>query len=212
LAINSETLAAQLNSWSPRFHLTPALNRRSIHAAFLVVWEAQSQVATLAFFGLVAFGSMWLALPVMLVWAGIATIVYFAARHRGFPDILEHHPPAAGASSSCKVRFLAVSCVKVWFAGLQAFAFSRATRGVLNPSLSGWKRLARPGLLVVGLTMFGVATAHHLLRGAGYQGARLLQLALAGALLNVVYRTLLSAALAHAAWELFYMLQPPTQL
>jgi hypothetical protein len=213
LTTDARTLGSPLETQTkPLAWRRLAFSRRSrLDAAFVIGWEAQSQLATLAYLALVAFGSLWLALPVMLTWAMLATAVYFVMRRRGYPDILEHSLPEAGATSSHRVRCVAASCVKVWCAGLQASLYTRVTRQVLAPSDSGWRRLARPGLLLLGLTMFGVSTAHHLLGRAGFQGKRLLRMAVAAAFLNVVYRTLLSAAVTHAAWSLFETLHSTAQ-
>jgi len=92
--------------------------------------------------------------------------------------------------------------VRVWLAGFQAFVFSRASRRVLTGRRRARNRLVRVGLLGVGLTLFGVTTAEHLLRRAGYRGDHLLRLCLIGPFLNVPYRTFLSAAVTHAVWSI----------
>ncbi|HLF77933.1 MAG TPA: hypothetical protein VJB57_10635 [Dehalococcoidia bacterium] len=171
-----------------------------MHAAFFVAWEAQSQVASVAFVALVAFGSIWLALPVMLSWALIATLVYSTARSKGCPDILERDRPEPRATTSGRLRRAICSVFKIWCAGFQAFVFTRASRVLVRRRRCAWHRLTRFGVLAVGLTLFGVSTTEHLLRNAGYRGSTLLQLSLLGPFLNVPYRTLLSAAVAQAIW------------
>jgi hypothetical protein len=81
-------------------------------------------------------------------------------------------------------------------AGLHAFVFARASHVMLQEKEGCCKarRLARLGVLGFGLVFFGVSTAEHMLRTAGYTGRRLTQLSLIGPFLNVPYRVLLSAA------------------
>jgi hypothetical protein len=193
LVLSPRTFSRQGNE----FFIDPA----RLRAAFIVAWEAQSQVASVAFVAFVAFGSVWLALPVMLAWALLATGVYSVARSRGCPDILERKRCAAHATISDRLLASAFSAFKIWCAGFQAFAFSRASCLVIRRRRCARDRLMRFGVLALGLTLFGVSTAEHLLRHAGYRGAALLRLSLIGPFLNVPYRTLLSAAVAHAIWS-----------
>src|SRR5688500_11065321 len=55
-------------------------------AAFLALWEVQSQVATVAYIGLVAFTSLWVTLGAMLAWSLVATVIFCYARERGYPN------------------------------------------------------------------------------------------------------------------------------
>jgi len=175
-------------------------SRSWLHGAYVVGWEVQSQLATLALVSLVVVASPAYALPAMLAWSLVATFVCHAARQRGFPDLLEGYkaPPKAGQAS--RLRCLAGSVIAVWFAGIQAYVFSRAAKPLWNSQARGLHLLARTAVLGVGLTLFGVATAEHLLRRAGYQGRMLLSLGLLGSVLNVTYRVFLSAAITHAAF------------
>ena len=177
-----------------------------MHAIFVVAWKTQSILASIAFLGLVAFGSLLVALPIMLTWALIATVVYAVARSKGYPDLLESGPLTAGAPVGQRARSMACSCAKVWFSGINAFVYTRASHNALSPSHRGWRNVLRCGVLFLGMMFFGVATSEHLLRRAGFQGRQLLQLSLAGAFLNVPYRILLSAALTQALWQVAHVL------
>jgi hypothetical protein len=55
-------------------------------------------------------------------------------------------------------------------------------------------------VLGLGLTLFGVTTAEHLLMRAGFKGRELVQFALVGAFLNVTYRTLVGVAIFQVVW------------
>lgn len=163
---------------------------------FLGVWEAQSQVSTFVLVALSALLPVWLAFVPMLVWSLAATFVYYHARERGVPDLLETAQPAAARQRHRPLslaRSLGVSAVKVWLAGAQSVVYARTCCRVLGKPTAGWRRLARFGVLGVGLTMFGVSTSQHVLRRAGYRGADLLRLGFVGSCLNVPYRVLLSA-------------------
>lgn len=165
------------------------------NAAFIVFWEGQSQVASLAYIGLVAFSSIWVALATMLVWSLVATVFFCAARERGYPNILTSKMPARRTGSH--LAWFAMSSVgRAWLAGFHAFIFARCSSFLLTDFESACRvrRFMRLPVLAVGLTMFGVSTAEHLLRSAGYTGARLTRLGLIGPFLNVPYRVLLSAA------------------
>jgi hypothetical protein len=177
-----------------------------LQAAFVVVWKAQSILASIAFLGLVAFGSFWLALPIMLSWALTATIVYCFARSHGYPDLLEHQGLARCHTAGNRARSVAFSAAKVWCTGLNAFVYSRASHNALTPGCNGWRSVLRIGLLGAGLTFFGVAMSEHLLRRAGFNGRQLLRLSLAGACLNVPYRILLSAAVTQVMWQVVHAL------
>ena len=163
---------------------------------FLGVWEAQSQLSTFVLVALSALLPVWLAFVPMLVWSLLATVVYYHARERGVPDLLDVAQPAVARERRglCSLaRSLGVSAVKVWLAGVQSVLYARTCCRVLGTPAAGWRKVARFGVLGVGLTMFGVTTSQHVLRRAGYQGADLLRLGFVGSCLNVPYRVLLSA-------------------
>jgi hypothetical protein len=163
---------------------------------FVAAWEVQSQLATLVLVGLVATVPLAPALIVMLGWSFVACAVYCYSRRRGMPDLLEAHAARAAQEPrhvwALKAAFL--TAVKAWLAGLQPFVYSRTVCQVLSmPSQCRRIRLARGVVLFVGLTLFGVTAAHHMLRRAGYSEDRIFKLTLAGSCLNVPYRLLLSA-------------------
>ena len=164
-------------------------------AAFILFWEGQSQASTIAYVGLVAFGSIWLALGVMLTWSLLATLFFCAARERGYPNLLSIKALPQRKVSAHALLDAAGAIGRAWMAGLYAFIFSRASGSFLleKEGCCRARRFARLGVLSFGLVFFGVSTAEHLLRTAGYQGRRLVQLSLIGPFLNVPYRVLLSA-------------------
>jgi hypothetical protein len=162
----------------------------------------QSQLATLLLVTLVAFASIWIALATMLAWSLIASVAYWHARERGLPDLVTVQKPRTGNGPSAFLRHAAGSAIKVWFVGLHNLVFARFAALAMNglPCRSTrWRRLA---VLSLGMTLFGVTTAEHLLRRAGFSGASLLRRGLIGPFLNVPYRIFLSAAVMHGAIEL----------
>jgi len=172
-------------------------------AAFVVGWEVQSQVATLVLVTLVAFVSIWAALATMLVWSLVATIGYCHARECGLPDLVTIQKPKPGHGTGTFIRHAAGSAVKVWFIGLHNLVFARLAGTALSglPCRSTrWRRLA---VLALGMTLFGVTTAEHLLRRAGFNGGSLVRRGLLGPFLNVPYRIFLSAAVMHGAVQVF---------
>ncbi len=173
-----------------------------LHGAFVLVWKAQSMLATIAFLALVAFGPLVIVLPIMLTWAAVATVVYAVARSRGYPDMLETAAYDSAAPVGQRAKSVACSAAKVWVSGLNSFVYARAARNVITTRHKGWRALPRFAVLAGGLTFFGVATCEHLLRRAGFQGRQLLQLSLIGVFLNVPYRILLSAVVTQALWEI----------
>ncbi|HEX5370368.1 MAG TPA: hypothetical protein VFY10_13210 [Dehalococcoidia bacterium] len=176
-------------------------------AAFLVGWEVQSHISSITLIALVAFTSIWATLPVMLVWSAIATIAYCYARERGYPSLFTEDEWSGTASSTAS--YVTRSAVKAWFAGFHAFAYARIASPMLCPSRRGLRaQTSRIALLVLGMTLFGVTAAEHMLRRAGLQGRRLVQVALLGPLLNVPYRVLLSALILHAVLGLFATVDP----
>lgn len=164
-------------------------------AAFVVVWEGQSHLSTLAYVALVAFSGIWVAFGAMFVWSIIATVLFVAARERGYPNLLT-------SMSRPRVQpghlawFAVGSVCRAWLAGVNAFAFARCSRFLITQKqdCSRARRLARLGALGIGLTLFGVTAAEHLLRTAGYSGRRLARLTLIGPFLHVPYRIMVSAA------------------
>ena len=164
--------------------------------AFILCWEGQSQASTIAYVGLVAFGSIWLALGVMLAWSLGATVFFCAARERGYPNILSTQVlPGRTTASNAALHALG-AVVRAWMAGVHVFIFARASNVFLieKGGCCKVRGFARIGVLGVGLVLFGVSTAEHMLRAAGFSGRRLVQLSLIGPFLNVPYRVMLSAA------------------
>ena len=163
-------------------------------AAFLALWEVQSQVATVAYIGLVAFTSLWVTLGAMLAWSLIATVIFCYARERGYPNILNSVKCPSTAAGITVIWHAATSFFSAMLGGIHAFVYTRCTSALLSEKpVAGPRRFLRRLILVVGMTMFGVTVAEQLLRSAGYSGRRLLHLASIGPFLNVPYRVLLSA-------------------
>lgn len=167
-------------------------------AAFVVAWEVQSQIATVVLFSLIAFVSIWAALFTMLAWSMLAHVVYHHARERGLPDLVTVQAPKRGCGPSTFVRHAAGSAVRVWFVGLHNLVFARVACSVLRGGNDFAGSARRIGILTLGMTLFGVTTAEHLLRRAGFSGSSLLYRGMLGPLLNVPYRIFLSAAVVHA--------------
>jgi len=188
--------------------------RRHLEAAFCLAWEAQSQIATVAYVALTGFGSVWVALPIMLVWSLISTIVYCFARRKGAPDLLTVEVRGQDQRRGFNLRTATASFAKVWMVGFQAFAFTHASGRLLElkGSRCPKRRVVRVALLGVGLTLFGVSSAEHLLRRAGFEGSRLVKLSLIGPFLNVPYRVLLSAAFMHFVWSIVHVLDVSSTL
>lgn len=169
---------------------------------FVVGWEVQSQISTLVLVTLVAFVSIWLALATMFVWSLIATVAYCYAREKGLPDLVTLQRPKAGNGASKYLRHAAGSAVKVWFIGLHNLVFARLASGALNGLPCRSTRCRRLAVLGLGMTLFGVTTAEHLLRRAGFSGNALVRRGLVGPFLNVPYRIFLSAAVMHGVLKL----------
>jgi hypothetical protein len=184
---------------------------------FVAAWELQSQFSTVVLVGLVAFAPLSICLGVMIAWSLLATVVYFVARRRGLPDLLEIGQPnlsRASRPSSRLFGLLLLFLIKLWFVGFQAYVYSRTLcplldrrekRGVSN-------RLAWLGVVGMGLTMFGVSASQHMLGRAGFQPRQALTLGFAGSFLNVPYRVLLSATVVHTTLSLLHLLTSPTAL
>ena len=164
-------------------------------AAFIVVWEGQGHLSALAYVALVAFTGIWVAFGAMFIWSVLATLLFVAARERGYPNLLTSM--SAPRRKAGHVAWFAVgSCCRAWLAGVNAFAFTRCS-SVLITQKQGCcraRRFARIGALGIGLTLFGVTAAEHLLRTAGYSGRKLARLTLIGPFLHVPYRVMVSAA------------------
>jgi hypothetical protein len=123
-------------------------------------------------------------------------------RRRGYPDVLEQEwRPVAGHSHSRRVAKWASQAIKLWCAGFQAFAFSRATSRVIRRPCRGIGACLKAMLLAIGLTLFGVSTAEHLLRKAGFESRTVLGFSLLGPFLNVPYRMLVSAGVTQAVFS-----------
>jgi hypothetical protein len=150
----------------------------------------------------VAFANIWLAFGAMFVWSVLATLLFCAARERGYPNLLsEMKAPERRAGHAA--WFAIGSVVRAWFAGINAFLYSRGSRLLLVEKAGCCKarRIARAGVLAVGLTLFGVTSAEHLLRTAGYTGRKLLRMSLIGPFLHVPYRLVVSAAVVAVATD-----------
>ncbi len=192
----------------PESDLCPAPNLtlefRSRYAlndsAFVVAWEVQSQLATLVLFSLIAFVSIWVALATMLVWSIIAHLIYHHAHERGLPDLFRIELPKRGCGRYTFIRHAAGSAARLWLVGLHNLVFARAACRVMRSGGGdgAGSRIRRAGILGLGMTLFGVTTAEHLLRRAGFTGPALLSRGLIGPFLNVPYRIFLSAAVVHA--------------
>lgn len=164
-------------------------------AAFVVLWEGQGHLASLAYVALVAFANIWVAFGAMFAWSMLATIVFCTARERGYPNLLTDMSRPR-LQPGHVARYAVGSFLRAWLAGLNAFLYSRCSSFVLAEKTGCCKarRLARVGVLGVGLTLFGVTAAEHLLRKAGYSGRNLLRMSLIGPFLHVPYRVMVSAA------------------
>lgn len=169
----------------------------------IAAWEIQSQLATLTLVALLAVVPIVPTLAVMLCWSFVAGAIYCYGRRRGLPDLLEEGTKGEPDAKPCKAEALgwvALSIFKAWLAGIQPFIYSRTVCRLLVKPANCWRmRLARGAVLTVGLTLFGVTTAHHMLRKAGYSEGRIFRLSLVGSCLNVPYRILLSAAVINLA-------------
>lgn len=168
-------------------------------AAFVVGWEVQSKLSTLILLSLIAFASIWATLATMLAWSVVAHLVYHHARERGYPDLVTVEVPRRDRGPSTFVRHMAGSVVRIWFVGLHNLIFARVACSVLRGGDGFAARARRLGILALGMTLFGVTTAEHLLRRVGFKGTPLLYRGLIGPFLNVPYRIFLSAAVVHAA-------------
>lgn len=171
---------------------------------FAAVWEAQSQLASLILVALVAFAPLYVTLAVMLSWSLIATAVYYSARRRGAPDLLQLKvgwkvEAENGKAWATRLRHPLSSAFRLWIMGFQAFLFSRALCPLLRePAQSHPTRIFRLLIFTTGFWFLGVTSAHHMLASAGYKEGKLLRLSLIGPFLNVPYRVLLSAIVISA--------------
>jgi hypothetical protein len=132
----------------------------------------------------------------MLFWSLSATVFFCAARERGYPNILSIRALPKREVNTNALLHTAGAVVRAWMAGLHAFVFARASHVLLQEKQGCCqaRRFARIGVLGFGLVFFGVSTAEHMLRTAGYTGRKLTRLSLIGPFFNVPYRVLLSAA------------------
>jgi hypothetical protein len=187
-------LVARQQGWINRLPVKPPSVPWN-KGAFVLLWEAQSQVASIAYVALVAFFNVWAALPVMLLWSLLATIFYFGARERGYPNLLNCQMPQRERGPVHLVGFAARSFVKAWLSGFNAWLFARCSSFVVANQTDACRlrRGLRLAVIAFGLTIFGVSSAEHTLRSAGYKGTTLTRLGLLAPFLNVPYRVLLSA-------------------
>ncbi len=168
--------------------------------SFVAAWELQSQLSSIVLISFARFAHVWETIPVMLVWSLTTTAVFHYARLKGRPDLLER---VRWGTESKRLRIRVLSTLwtafRAWIAGVQAFIFARIF-GVLLQKRDhhSRQRFARIGVLGLGLTVFGVPTAHHILRKAGYEKNALLKRAVFATFLNVPYRVLVSAFLINA--------------
>ncbi len=166
---------------------------------FATAWALQARLAGLALLAAVAFFSVWLALAATLGWSLIATSAYFHIREGGAPDLLEiqFRRGATGSRGNCGS---ALYCAfRVLLIGPPAFVFAKLAALTMNRSAcKGVRSWLSPAALVVGLTLFGVTSTHHLLQHAGYRGSNLLHLSYGGSLLNVGYRVVIGALIINA--------------
>lgn len=178
--------------------------------AFLAAWEAQSQLASLAYLGLVAFSTLWVALPVMLTWSLIATVAFCHARERGYPNLLTAQELPKGRQRGF-LWYAMGSAIRAWLSGFQAFIFARCSSFLLveREQAGRLHRGMKYMVLGLGMTLFGVTTAEHMLRRVGYTGKKLARVGLIGPFLNVPYRILLSAAVIHLVRDGLGLLQGP---
>ncbi len=135
----------------------------------------------------------------MLAWSLVAHVLYHHARERGLPDLVTIKRPERGGGPFRFIRHAAGSAIRVWFVGLHNLLFARVACTVLRGGNGFAARTRRIGVLGLGMTLFGVTTAEHLLRRAGFSGSSLLYRGLIGPFLNVPYRIFLSAAVVHTA-------------
>lgn len=168
----------------------------------MVGWEIQSQISTIVLVSLIAFVSIWAALVIMLAWSLIAHFVYCTARERGLPDLIRVQVPRTGGGTPTFLRHAAGSAVRVWFVGLHNMVFAHVACSVLRGGNGFAARARRLGVLGLGMTLFGVTTAEHLLRRAGFSGPSLLYRGTLGPFLNVPYRIFLGAAVMHAVMRI----------
>lgn len=171
------------------------LRSRWKDGAFVAGWELQSHISSIVLVGFARFGSVNAAIPVMLLWALLSTLAFHQARMAGRPDLLEHTSWGT-RSRAWHVRAMSMtwSVAKAWLAGIQAFIYTRIFGSVLrNDGRCLRQRLTKVTVLGFGLTIFGVPTAHHLLRKAGFEQSTLLRLGFVAAFLNVPFRVVASA-------------------
>ena len=170
---------------------------------FVTAWEMQSQLAAFTGLALVAFAPLLAAMAVMIAWSLAATCLYAYARRKGLPDLLDARfarPRGASRRWWSWLGSTGLTLAKTWVAGLQPFLYSRTFCRVLARPCHGWRvRTARIAVLGVGLTLFGVTTAHHILRKAGLSEDKVLRVSFVGSVLNVSYRVLLSAIVIRTA-------------
>lgn len=174
--------------------------------SFVAAWELQSQISSVVLISFARFAHVWETIPVMLVWSLTTTMVFHHARLKGRPDLLERVRWGT-ESKRLRIRMLSTlwTAFRAWIAGVQAFIFARIFGVLLQKRTQCWRQsCARVGVLGLGLTVFGVPTAHHILRKAGYERGALLRRACFAAFLNVPYRVLVSAFLINAAIGLIH--------
>ena len=141
-------------------------------AAFLALWEIQSQLATIAYVGLVAFTSWYVTLGAMLVWSLTATFFFWQARERGYPNIL-NSVKCPHSEAGVKVAWHAVTSVfSAVLGGVHAFIYTRCTNALLNDQPAGRpRRFLRRLVLTVEHNCGETRDEHDLEIGIDFAGA-----------------------------------------
>jgi len=175
------------------------------YAGLLTLWEVQGQIAAFVLLALVAIAPIWVGAAIMILWSLLATSVYAWGRLRGLPDTLESkwsRPTLSRGRWQAWARATGLSAVKTWLAGISPFIYTRAFVPFLaRPATCRRLQVARYAVLGIGLTLFGVTTAHHLLRKAGLPERHALRLSFVGPFLNVPYRIFASAIFLNGIWQ-----------
>jgi hypothetical protein len=192
--LSSLGIPQQFPDWDRDLGLWLRRQARS-DAGFVTAWAIQARLSGIMLLAILALVSFWVALVVMLAWGIVATIVYFHARERGAPDLIElptrayHRAGAIGRTMHVGVRLFGLLVI-----GIPALLYTRLAPLADRVPVGGTHSLHIQRIsLFFGLTFFGVTTAHHILRRSGYSGSSLLRLSCLGSCLNVGYRVLAGA-------------------
>jgi hypothetical protein len=206
LGIPSQAIELEADARIREARLPAGARQCFYQAGLLTIWEVQSQAATVVLIALVAFAPLALTVSLMFAWALIATVVYYHARLRGFPDVFDSSvrwPPSRPCHWPAWVVAAALAIVKAWLAGIQPFLYVKAFSGLMAGPVTGWRRrVGRGVVLMMGLVLFGATAAHHLLRKADLPEHMVLRLCCVGSFLNATYRVTLSALIIGALTRL----------